>query len=76
HGAPVRVVLSREEELVDGGSRPGVRIELALLADDDGELSAFTMDAHGDAGVSIGSNAAWHSRFFYGNAPRRIRDYD
>ncbi|NKZ03765.1 molybdopterin-dependent oxidoreductase [Actinomadura latina] len=76
HGAPVRVVLSRAEELVDGGSRPGVRIELALLADADGRLSAFTMDGHGDAGVSIGSNAAWHSRFFYGNAPRRIRDYD
>ncbi|TDC66439.1 2Fe-2S iron-sulfur cluster binding domain-containing protein [Actinomadura sp. GC306] len=76
HGAPVRVVLSRPEELVDGGTRPGVRIELALLADADGKLSAFTMDAHGDSGVSIGSNAAWHSRFFYGNAPRRIRDYD
>ena len=76
HGAPVRVVLDRAEELVDGGSRPGVRVELALLADEDGALSAFTMDAHGDAGVSIGSNAAWHSRFFYGNAPRRIRDYD
>ncbi len=76
HSAPVRVVLSRAEELVDGGTRPGVRIELALLAGDDGGLSAFTMDAHGDSGVSIGSNAAWHSRFFYGNAPRRIRDYD
>ncbi|MFG1851908.1 molybdopterin-dependent oxidoreductase [Actinomadura geliboluensis] len=76
HGAPVRVVLSRPEELVDGGTRPGVRIELALLADAGGGLSAFTMDAHGDSGVSIGSNAAWHSRFFYGNAPRRIRDYD
>ncbi|MFB4309532.1 molybdopterin-dependent oxidoreductase [Actinomadura sp. GTD37] len=76
HGAPVRVVLTRAEELVDGGTRPGVRIELALLADAGGGLSAFTMDAHGDSGVSIGSNAAWHSRFFYGNAPRRIRDYD
>ncbi len=76
HDAPVRVVLSRPEELVDGGTRPGTRIELALLAGADGGLLAFTMDAHGDSGVSIGSNAAWHSRFFYGNAPRRIRDYD
>ncbi|MFA1550243.1 molybdopterin-dependent oxidoreductase [Actinomadura chokoriensis] len=76
HGVPVRVVLTRAEELVDGGSRPGVRVELALLADAEGRLSAFTMDGHGDSGVSIGSNAAWHSRFFYGNAPRRIRDYD
>ncbi|MFA1540590.1 molybdopterin-dependent oxidoreductase [Actinomadura monticuli] len=76
HGAPVRVVLSRPEEIVDGGTRSGTRIELALLAGADGGLAAFTMDSYGDSGVSIGSNAAWHSRFFYGNAPRRIRDYD
>ncbi|WP_030171306.1 molybdopterin-dependent oxidoreductase [Spirillospora albida] len=76
HEAPVRVVLSRAEEIVDGGTRPGTRIDLAVLTGEDGGLAAFTMDAHGDSGVSIGSNAAWHSRFFYGNAPRRIRDYD
>lgn len=75
-GTPVRVVLSRPEELVDGGTRPGTRTELALLTDADGGLAALTMDVHGDSGISIGSNAAWHARFFYGNAPRRLRDYD
>jgi xanthine dehydrogenase YagR molybdenum-binding subunit len=34
------------------------------------------MDAWGDGGVSIGSNAAGLARYIYGNAPRRLRDFD
>jgi xanthine dehydrogenase YagR molybdenum-binding subunit len=76
HGVPVRVVLSRAEELVDGGNRPATRLELAVLADGSGEPAALAIDAHGEGGVSIGSNAAALARYIYGTAPRLLRDYD
>jgi xanthine dehydrogenase YagR molybdenum-binding subunit len=76
HAAPVRVVLDRAEELIDGGSRPATRIELSLLADSDAELAAMTMDAWGDGGTAIGCNSAALSRYIYGNAPRQLRDFD
>ncbi|MFF5205682.1 molybdopterin-dependent oxidoreductase [Streptosporangium sp. NPDC000396] len=75
-GAPVRVVLSREEELTDAGNRPGTRTRLELLTDDRGDLAALAMDVHGRGGVSIGSAVALFARLMYGTAPRRLRDFD
>ncbi|MDS1271024.1 molybdopterin-dependent oxidoreductase [Lipingzhangella sp. LS1_29] len=75
-GTPVRVTLSRREELTDGGHRPATRIDLALATDAEGGLSGLTMDSYGSGGVSVGSNAATLARFVYGHAPRRLRDYD
>ncbi|MER6199506.1 molybdopterin cofactor-binding domain-containing protein [Streptomyces sp. NPDC001586] len=76
HGAPVRVVLDRDEELTDGGYRPGTRIRLAMVADASGDLSALAMDADTDGGVSVGGSVAALARFMYGKAPRRLRDFD
>ncbi|MFJ7206556.1 molybdopterin-dependent oxidoreductase [Streptomyces sp. NPDC098789] len=76
HGAPVRVVLDRDEELVDGGYRPGTRIRLAMAADADGRLSALVMDADNDGGIAVGGTVAALARFVYGKAPRRLRDFD
>lgn len=76
HGAPVRVVLDRDEELTDGGYRPGTRIRLAMAADGAGDLSALAMDVDSDGGVSVGGNIAFLARFMYGKAPRRLRDFD
>jgi xanthine dehydrogenase YagR molybdenum-binding subunit len=75
-GAPVRVVLDRSEELTAAGNRPGTVTEVRLLADEKGDLAALTMDTRGDGGVSIGSTVAALGRLMYGNAPRRLRDYD
>lgn len=75
-GAPVRVALTRAEEMTDGGGRPATRTEIALLADEDGGLAALAMDVHGDGGVSVGTNSAALARYMYGNAPRRLRDFD
>ncbi|PRX92154.1 molybdopterin-dependent oxidoreductase [Allonocardiopsis opalescens] len=75
-GSPVRVVLDRAEELTDGGSRPGSRTELSLLADERGRLAALTVDAQGDGGASTGSSVGLMARLMYGTAPRRIRDSD
>ncbi|WP_030761506.1 molybdopterin-dependent oxidoreductase [Streptomyces sp. NRRL F-2664] len=76
HGAPVRVVLDRDEELTDGGHRPGARIRLAMAADASGDLSALAMDVDSDGGVSVGGSVAALARFMYGRAPRRLRDFD
>ncbi|MEU6312174.1 molybdopterin cofactor-binding domain-containing protein [Streptomyces sp. NPDC047014] len=76
HGAPVRVVLDRDEELTDGGYRPGTRIRIAMAADASGGLSALAMDADNDGGVSTGGTVAALARFMYGKAPRRLRDFD
>jgi len=74
-GAPVRVVLDRAEELIDGGSRPGTRTELRMLTDGD-RLTALALDTYGDGGVSIGSQVAALGAFGYGRGPRRLRDFD
>ena len=74
-GAPVRVVLNRAEELVDGGSRPGTRTELRMLTDGK-RLTAMEFDAYGDGGVSVGSMVAGLGAFGYGRRPRRLRDFD
>ncbi|MFD9305334.1 molybdopterin-dependent oxidoreductase [Streptomyces sp. NPDC060048] len=76
HGAPVRVVLDRDEELIDGGYRPGTRIRLAMAADAAGDLSALAMDVDTDGGVAVGGTVAALARFMYGKAPRRLRDFD
>ncbi|WP_221349940.1 molybdopterin-dependent oxidoreductase [Streptomyces beigongshangae] len=75
-GVPVRVVLSRAEELTDGGNRPGTRTELSLLTGARGELTALSVDTYGDGGTSVASSVASHARFVYGRAPRRLRDFD
>ncbi|MFJ6793600.1 molybdopterin-dependent oxidoreductase [Streptomyces sp. NPDC091268] len=76
HAAPVRVVLERDEELTDGGYRPGTRIRLAMAADAAGDLSALAIDADHDAGIAVGGTVAALARFMYGKAPRRLRDFD
>ncbi|MBB5131003.1 xanthine dehydrogenase YagR molybdenum-binding subunit [Thermocatellispora tengchongensis] len=76
YGAPVRVALSRAEELTDAGSRPGTRTKIALLMDGDGDLAALELDVYGRGGVAIGSGVALLARMMYGTAPRRLRDYD
>lgn len=74
-GTPVRVVLDRAEELVDGGSRPGTRTELRMLTDGR-RLTALAIDTHADGGVSVGSMVAGLGAFGYGRGPRRLRDFD
>jgi xanthine dehydrogenase YagR molybdenum-binding subunit len=75
-GAPVRVVLSRAEELTDASSRAGTRTSIAMLADVKGDLSALAIDVHGRSGVAVSSAVATLARLLYGTAPRRLRDYD
>ena len=74
--APVKVVLDRAEELTAAGLRPASRTDIALLADDDGDLAALTVDTDNDGGVSVGVLTASLTMLFYGRGPRRSRDHD
>jgi xanthine dehydrogenase YagR molybdenum-binding subunit len=50
-GAPVRLVLDRQEEQVDSGYRPATWQRLRIGARRDGELSAISLLSYGSAGV-------------------------
>ncbi len=75
-GAPVRVVLDRREELTVGGLRPAQKFDLALAANEAGELAGMRLTAWGDAGVAIGSVTSSMFRIMYKRAPRDLSDYD
>ncbi len=75
-GAPVRFALDRDEELVVGGSRPAVRMDLALAADESSALSGMDLLAESDSGVSIGNTVGLMFRLMYHNRRKRLRDYD
>ena len=73
---PVRVVLTNAEELVAGGYRPAVEIDLTLRAKADGAIDAIGMTTRTDGGVAIGSAAAGVARLAYPNVPKWLADYD
>jgi len=59
-----------------GGHRPSTEINLALLANAEGEMRALSVHALGDGGVAIGSTIAALMGFMYPDAPRELVDYD
>jgi xanthine dehydrogenase YagR molybdenum-binding subunit len=73
---PVRVVLGNDEELVAGGYRPGVAIDLSVRMPSTGAVDAIGMTARTDGGVAIGSTVAAVCRFAYPDAARWLADYD
>ncbi len=77
-GRPVRVVFDRAEVHSVGGSRPSTEIDLALLADEAGDLVAVSARAWSDGGASRGGWAAMimGMGFPYGRPPRSLQDID
>ncbi len=73
---PVRVELTRMEEMMVGGSRPGVEIDLALRAGKNRKLEALTAKAYTNSGIGINSMVASLMRFAYPGAPKDLADYD
>ena len=73
---PVRVVLGNDEELVAGGYRPGVAMDLSLHMQAGGAIDAIGLTARSDGGVAIGSTVASVARFAYPAAPKWLADYD
>jgi xanthine dehydrogenase YagR molybdenum-binding subunit len=54
-GAPVRLVLDRQEEQVDSGYRPATWQRLRIGARRDGALSAISLLSYGTAGTALGA---------------------
>jgi xanthine dehydrogenase YagR molybdenum-binding subunit len=54
-GAPVRLVLDREEEQTDSGNRPGTWQRLRIGARRDGTLTGMSLLSYGTAGVAVGA---------------------
>uniref|UniRef100_UPI002602AA4B xanthine dehydrogenase family protein molybdopterin-binding subunit n=1 Tax=Ilumatobacter sp. TaxID=1967498 RepID=UPI002602AA4B len=73
---PVRVVLSRREELTATGNRPGSRTDVDLVVDDDGDLKAMVVNGVSFPGVAVNSPYALLSMLVYGRSPRLARDGD
>ena len=74
--APVRVALTRAEELLVGGYRPGSEVHIALLGNPRHGLDALDIEAYTDAGIAIGSSAAAMGMLTYLGLARGLRDYD
>ncbi len=75
-GRPVRVVLSRREELQVGGYRSGSRVEVALAAKPDGDPAALSVKAHSLSGVAVGALVGAIFRVMYPYAEKSIEDND
>lgn len=57
-GAPVRMMLDREEEHLAGGNRPNSVQYLRIGAKNDGSLTAIHLISHGTAGVGTGAGVS------------------
>lgn len=64
-GAPVRLVLTRAEEQVDSGNRPGTLQHLRIGARRDGTLTAIAVESYGTAGVALGAGIGDIARAVY-----------
>jgi xanthine dehydrogenase YagR molybdenum-binding subunit len=73
---PVRVALSNDEELVVGGYRPAVDMDLSIDVTASGVIDTISMTTHTDGGVAIGSAVAAVARFAYPDVPKWLSDYD
>ncbi|MES2640478.1 MAG: molybdopterin-dependent oxidoreductase [Myxococcota bacterium] len=74
--APVRMVNDRAEEMVVGGYRPGMQIDLALAATPEGEPAGMVLTGLGDGGVSVGATNGLMARLLYPDLPKSLEDYD
>lgn len=74
--APVRVVLSRPDELMVGGMRPAQQVELAVGMSINGSMIGLTQRAYGDVGVSIGNQIGYLTRLVYDTPNKDLDDYD
>jgi xanthine dehydrogenase YagR molybdenum-binding subunit len=54
-GAPVKIMLDREEEITTAGNRPSAYGTVKIAGNKDGTLTAFSVDCHGTPGFTGGA---------------------
>jgi xanthine dehydrogenase YagR molybdenum-binding subunit len=75
-GAPVRLVLDRQEEQVDSGYRPATWQRLRIGARRDGGLSAISLLSYGSAGTALGAGVGNVASRLYACANYEETHYD
>jgi len=75
-GAPVGVVLARDEEIMVAGYRPGEVVDLAFGVDSEGELLGVKAETQTDSGVSVGTTVGLFIRLPYEHPGKDVDDYD
>lgn len=74
--APVKVMLSRAEEMENGGYRPPAEIQLALVANKEQKLEALQAHAYTNSGIGINTMVATLMRLIYPAGAKDLIDYD
>lgn len=75
-GAPVRIAFERWEELIVGGNRPEASVNIALAADNDGNLGGLDAEAYNLNGAAVGGSTGLVLRLLYRSKNKDVRDYD
>jgi len=75
-GAPVRIILDRQEEQTDSGNRPSTWQRLRIGARRDGSLTAISLVSYGTAGVAVGAGVGNVAQSLYDCANFDAQQYD
>jgi xanthine dehydrogenase YagR molybdenum-binding subunit len=75
-GAPVSLILDREEEQLASGSRPGTWQRLRIGARRDGSLTAFSLLSYGTAGIAAGAGVGNIAQAMYDCPNFEMAQYD
>ena len=75
-GAPVRLVLDRQEEQMVSGNRPSTWQKLRVGARRDGTLTAISLLAYGTAGTALGAGVGHIAQMMYACPNFSIEQYD
>ncbi|MFT3841927.1 MAG: molybdopterin-dependent oxidoreductase [Myxococcaceae bacterium] len=75
-GAPVKLILDREEEHLTGGNRPSADQTVTIGAEKSGALSAVKLDSWGTGGIATGAGVGWAAERMYPAPNFRGAQYD
>lgn len=76
-GAPVGLIYTRAEEMIDAGYRPGSELEMKIACEPDGSKPVYTLHAYNNGGISTGTTTAEVSGLNYNKGiSRKLQDYD
>ena len=75
-GAPVRLMLDRREEHINGGNRPNSIQRLRIGAKRDGALTAIKLESYGTGGVAAGAGIGFAAAVMYQCPHVLTEEYD
>jgi xanthine dehydrogenase YagR molybdenum-binding subunit len=68
--APVKLMLTRADEITTGGMRPSAYGTVKMAADKEGHIRAYEVDCHGSSGVGRGATVNFQALpYVYGTIP-------